>query len=92
MASYRKAHDPETRDPKWKKGIKKSWVIFWRSLPERQDGFVGLFGEFDWKVYRRYATERARDEALSTLRRKAIPSHGAFVLYEGYEYKKGFQA
>lgn len=70
-------------------GIRKPWVIMWRSAPD--DPFPSRFsGEFDWSVYRRYATERARDEALRNLRKKAEGVPGGISYYEYYEYKGAY--
>jgi len=40
-----------------------------------------------WKVWQRYKTEKARDEALRTLQRKR--SHWNGVSLTHYEYRKG---
>lgn len=43
-----------------------------------------------WVVWRRYKTEKARDEALKTLQRKEIHWNG--VRLSNYEYRQGEKA
>jgi len=87
------AMDPvEAPTPPARSGRKtrKPWVVEYRTDPSKLEEWERGLSRWphgpgdDWTVYGRYATERARDDALHRLRAKAA---GGCIIVENCEFR-----
>lgn len=75
MSDYNKPRDkaPPIEEPnrRYKKRTKKPFVIEWRYVGPDRDWFFPK--DREWSTFRRYSTDKARQQALQTVRSKTLP-------------------